>query len=211
MSGPIKFTGNYEDLSTDRGFQFKFYCELCGNGYMSSFKANKLGTAESVLRGASNLFGGILGRVADASTEVNRLVGGPAHDRALAEAGEEISPRFLQCKRCGQYRCQEICWNQDVGLCKSCAPIAETEEASIRAQHVSTQVQNDLFLEENERMSKKATVVAAKCPHCGGKTGGKKFCPECGKPTNAEAKICPQCGKRADPGAKFCGDCGGKL
>ena len=39
----IEFTGNYEDLSTDRGYQFKFYCEKCHNGYMSSFKASKLG------------------------------------------------------------------------------------------------------------------------------------------------------------------------
>src|SRR5256885_3214557 len=31
----IRFTGNYEDLSTDRGYQFKFYCEKCQNGYMS--------------------------------------------------------------------------------------------------------------------------------------------------------------------------------
>ena len=30
----IRFTGNYEDLSTDRGYQFKFFCEKCHNGYM---------------------------------------------------------------------------------------------------------------------------------------------------------------------------------
>ena len=34
----IEFTGNYEDLSTDKGYQFKFFCEKCGNGYMSSFR-----------------------------------------------------------------------------------------------------------------------------------------------------------------------------
>src|SRR6185436_3052587 len=41
----IEFTGNYQDLSTDRGYQFKFYCEKCGNGYMSTFKSSKLGLA----------------------------------------------------------------------------------------------------------------------------------------------------------------------
>ena len=33
----IPFTGNYEDLSTDRGYQFKFYCEKCGNGVFRDF------------------------------------------------------------------------------------------------------------------------------------------------------------------------------
>ena len=45
----VEFTGNYEDLSTDRGYQFKFYCEKCGNGYMSTFKASKMGMATSML------------------------------------------------------------------------------------------------------------------------------------------------------------------
>ena len=39
----IPFTGNYDDLSTDRGYQFKFYCEKCHNGYMSSFQTSKMG------------------------------------------------------------------------------------------------------------------------------------------------------------------------
>ena len=29
----IEFTDNYQDLSTAIGFQFKFLCESCGNGY----------------------------------------------------------------------------------------------------------------------------------------------------------------------------------
>src|SRR5947209_8089568 len=33
----IQFVKNYEDLSTDKGFQFKFYCDKCGNGFMSRF------------------------------------------------------------------------------------------------------------------------------------------------------------------------------
>jgi hypothetical protein len=30
--GKVDFTGNYDDLSTDRGYRFKFYCEKCGKG-----------------------------------------------------------------------------------------------------------------------------------------------------------------------------------
>ena len=32
MTTPIEFTGNYQDLSTESGFQFKFFCERCQNG-----------------------------------------------------------------------------------------------------------------------------------------------------------------------------------
>jgi hypothetical protein len=82
-------------------------------------------------------------------------------------------------------------------MCKQCAPIAEEEESAIRAEHVRTQVANDLFLEENRRMSAKGREVAEKCPDCGAPTLGKKFCPGCGKKLAAAPA--------------FCGDCGAKL
>ena len=31
------FTRNYNDLSTESGFQFEFFCDCCGNGYKSTF------------------------------------------------------------------------------------------------------------------------------------------------------------------------------
>ena len=34
------------------GFQFKFICERCNNGYMSSYQSNKIGMAVGFLRGA---------------------------------------------------------------------------------------------------------------------------------------------------------------
>ena len=46
----IEFTDNYEDLSTDQGFQFKFRCERCGDGFMSTFQTNALGVAGSLLQ-----------------------------------------------------------------------------------------------------------------------------------------------------------------
>jgi hypothetical protein len=33
----VPFVQNHDDLSTDRGYQFKFHCDKCGNGYMSRF------------------------------------------------------------------------------------------------------------------------------------------------------------------------------
>lgn len=204
---PIPFTGNYEDLSTDTGFQFKFYCERCRNGYMSSYQAHVVGVAGQLLQGASSLFGGLFSQGANASYHVQRLVGGPAHDAAMRKAVEEIRPLFHQCKNCGDWMCESVCWNPNANMCKNCAPVAHEAETAIRARHVETQVANDLFLEENKRMSEKGKEVAAKC-ECGAPTLGKKFCPECGKPTGAGTKFCPECGSKATPGAKFCPDCG---
>ena len=43
----IQFVQNYQDLSTDRGFQFKFHCDKCGNGYMTRFQTSTFGVAAS--------------------------------------------------------------------------------------------------------------------------------------------------------------------
>jgi hypothetical protein len=36
----IQFTRNHSDHSTDKGYQFEFFCDRCGNGFMSEFKAS---------------------------------------------------------------------------------------------------------------------------------------------------------------------------
>jgi len=206
----IEFTDNYQDLSTDQGFQFKFHCERCGDGFMSSFQTNTIGMAGSLLRGAGDLLGGIFGQAASGAYEVQRAVGGPQHDAALRAAVEEIKPLFRKCRRCGNWLCEKTCWNGTAQMCKQCAPVAEEEESSMRAEHVRTQVTNDLFLEENQRMSAKGKEVAAKCPDCGAPTLGKKFCPGCGKKLDAAAAFCVACGAKLSPGAHFCGECGAK-
>src|SRR6185295_15811797 len=135
----IEFTGNYQDLSTDRGYQFKFYCEKCGNGYMSTFKSSKLGLAASAASVASNLLGGIFGRVSDTAYEIQRAVGGPAHDAALKEAVAEIRPLFKQCTRCGRWVCGPVCFNERAGLCEYCAPDMDEEIASAQAEAAKQQ------------------------------------------------------------------------
>jgi len=206
----IEFTDNHEDLSTDQGFQFKFHCERCGDGFMSSFQTNTIGVTGSLLRGAGNMLGGIFGQAASGAYEVQRAVGGAQHDAALRAAVEEVKLLFRKCRRCGNWLCEQTCWNGTAQLCKQCAPIAEEEESSMRAEHVRTQVTNDLFLEENQRMSAKGKQAAAKCPDCGAPTLGKKFCPGCGKKLAAATAFCGACGAKLSPGTKFCGDCGAK-
>ncbi len=62
-------------------------------------------------------------------------------------------------------------------MCKGCAPVAEEEETSIRAIHVTTQVGNDVNIEEEARIIAKTKAVGAGCPKCGASTMGHNFCP----------------------------------
>src|SRR5512135_1279845 len=134
----IPFTDNYEDLSSNRGFQFN--CQKCGNGYMSSFQANTLGTAAAAANAAASLLGGIFGRAAAGAQALQSAVAGPQHDAALKAAVEEIRPKFKQCTRCGQWVCEPVCWNKKAGLCESCAPDLDEEIAAAQAQAAREQV-----------------------------------------------------------------------
>src|SRR5262245_54513054 len=99
----IPFTSNHTDLSSQRGYQFQFFCKKCGNGYMSTFQASKMGMAASAANAAATLFGGIFGRAAQSAQTLQSMVSGPAHDKALDEAVREIAPLFKQCTRCGSW------------------------------------------------------------------------------------------------------------
>jgi hypothetical protein len=209
MMARVEFTNNYQDVSTENGFQFKFFCECCGNGYMSSWKANTMGIAGSVLRGASQIFGGVFGRAAAGAYEIQNAVGGPAHDGALAEAVTEIKPLFVQCKRCGQWVCRDICWNGERSLCTKCAPILHREMASKQAEIAVEQATEKLRQrDQTEGVNFDATMVVH-CPKCGAEAQGGKFCPECGT-TLAPKTECSRCGARITSGAKFCPECGQK-
>lgn len=77
----IEFTSNYNDLSTDQGFQFEFNCNRCSTGYRTSFKPYTIGKISGALDTASSLFGGIFSH---AST-----IG----DRARTATGKRITTR----------------------------------------------------------------------------------------------------------------------
>src|ERR687890_2078444 len=130
----VQFVSNYDDLSTDRGYQFKFHCDKCGNGFMSRYQASTLGTAGSLLRAAGDIFGGWASSAGNSAYEVQRAVGGKAHDNALQKAVEEGKQHFHQCSRCGKWVCPEVCWNAKAGQCEECAPDYEEELASSHAQ-----------------------------------------------------------------------------
>ena len=203
----IPFTDNYQDLSSNRGFQFKFMCQKCGNGYMSTFQSNTLGTAAAAANAAASLLGGIFGRAASGAEALQAAVAGPQHDAALKAAVTEISPLFKQCTRCGQWVCEPVCWNKKAGLCESCAPDLDEEIAAAQAQAAKEQAVEKAKSVDYLAQRNLAQVAAAVCPKCGAKTQGGKFCPDCGAAISAKKK-CPSCGAEADGSPKFCPECG---
>lgn len=206
----IEFVQNYDDLSTDQGFQFRFRCNHCGNGYQSTFVPNKLGMAGGFLRAAGGLFGGMLGSAGNSAYEIQRAVGGTAHDHALQEAVQECKPLFTQCHRCGTWVCQQVCWNSSKGLCKQCAPILEEELASAQAQVAREQV-NTRVREFDQTGGIDVTAnTLVRCPSCGAETAGGKFCAECGANLHPKTE-CPSCHAKLAPNAKFCAECGERI
>ena len=203
----IPFTNNYQDLSSQRGFQFKFFCEKCGNGYLSTFQASKLGTAAAAANAAASLLGGFFGRAAHTAESLQAMVAGPAHDAALDAAVREISPLFKQCTRCGNWVCEPVCWNAKAGLCETCAPDLDEEIAAAQATAARDQAQEKARSVDYLGQRDLAQVVSVACPACGAKTQGGKFCPECGA-SIAPKRKCASCGAEADGTPKFCPECG---
>ena len=224
----IQFVHNYDDLSNDRGYQFKFHCDKCGNGFMTQFETSTIGMAESVLNVAGNFLSG-WGGAGNAAHEVERAVGGKLHDAALARAVETARPNFRQCARCGRWVCQQVCWNGQANLCNECAPNFETQMAASQAQAKVDAVRLQLGEKAGQTnyvggvdMSAGSVLSAqtaasntqdAKtlCGSCGADVGSAKFCPECGKPVvKAGPAFCPECGTKTT-GSKFCGNCGHRM
>ena len=225
----IQFVHNYDDLSTDRGYQFKFHCDKCGNGYMSTFETSVIGAASGLLRAASSFLGGWAGSAGNSAYEVQRAIGGKAHDAALAKAVEEGKLHFHQCSRCGRWVCPEVCWNEKAGQCEECAPNYEEEIASAHAQAkaqaareqlMQKAAQTDYVADINMKADSviastgKSSVVSTKgqfCPECGAQVGQAKFCPDCGTPIKPKKLACPACGFEPPNPVKFCPECGGKM
>src|SRR4051794_37128861 len=153
----IQFVSNHQDLSTDKGFQFKFNCDKCSNGYMSKFQPSMLGTAGSLLRAAGNLFGGWASSAGNSAYEVQHAVGGQAHDSAMQTAVEEGKQYFHQCSHCGKWVCPEVCWNDQANQCEGCAPRYEEEMAAVHAQAKAEAMRQQIY--EKARQTDYASEV----------------------------------------------------
>ena len=206
----INFVANYQDLSTDRGFQFKFFCDKCGNGYVSKFETSVTGVAGTALNTLGNFFGGILGRAASSAEGIRRLAQGKGHDEAFERAVGEARGFFKQCSRCGKWVCPEVCWNPKKGLCEECAPDLEEEIASAQATAQAEQVRQKLAATDLLKDVDVTKEMLVRCSSCNAQVKGGRFCPECGAKLDQQKK-CTNCGALAQPGAKFCPECGGKV
>ena len=212
MSSMIQFVANYDDLSTDKGFQFKFHCDQCRNGYMSRFQPNVVGIAGSLLQAASSLFGG-LGGAENAAYHIQRAVGGKAHDSALETAVAEGKQQFKQCTRCGHWVCPDVCWNHSAGLCEACAPDEKEElraqQALAASEQIRTKTREQDYTQNLDFLNRDALL---QCPNCHAKlAAGQKFCPGCGTPNPAaktQERFCTGCATALKPGQKFCAECG---
>jgi len=206
----IQFTRNYQDHSTDKGFQFEFFCDRCGNGFTSPFVPSATGMAASALRAAGGLFGGFLGSAGSSAYEIERMVLGPAHDKAYRDSVEEAKPNFSQCPKCAKWVCKATCWNQKRSLCYTCAPDVDTELAAAQAQETVDQIKEKLRHEDMTKDIEVTTEAVAFCPECGARTQGGKFCPACGKALRPKNE-CSKCGAKFELGSKFCPECGNKV
>ena len=111
------FTRNHNDLSTDAGFQFEFFCDCCGNGVKSTFaQSSTYGQrkkTERVGRLASTIGGFLGGKAGDLGWALERgsdFLGDrfseqspewrKEYERAFDAAQEEVRPLFRKCPSC---------------------------------------------------------------------------------------------------------------
>jgi len=215
------FTSNFADNSTEAGFQFTFYCDICGNGYKTKFIESKTHKKRGLFRGlgravslASSMAGKSgIGYNFERGTDIisERFQGmSPQwhreHEKAFEIAQNEAMRHFHRCPRCHKWVC-ELDWNEQAGLCVEDAPREAVEVAAARAEKMVEDIRakaetTQVFTGKIER---KQTI----CPVCGKPAGDGKFCTNCGAPLTLLK--CPKCGAMNPVGTRFCGECGTRL
>lgn len=214
MAKHIEFVNNYNDLSTDTGFQFEFMCNRCGSGFRTRFQASAVGMVSGALDTASSILGGVFGRAADLGERVRSASWQKARDDAFEAAVVEVRPHFVQCPRCNNWVCRQRCWNEKRGLCKGCAPDLGVEMSAAQASRSVEEVwAHAAMAEEDKKLGKEywRETIRATCPECEEPLASNaKFCPNCGAKLKA-ANHCTNCGSKLEPNAKFCGECGTKV
>ncbi|MDI6756388.1 MAG: zinc ribbon domain-containing protein [Endomicrobiia bacterium] len=215
------FTSNFADNSTDAGFQFTFFCDLCREGYKTKFVESKTHKKAGLLRGlgrAVSIGTSLLGkygtgytieRGADILTERYQGMSPDwhkEHEVAFELAQNEAKQHFHRCPKCKKWVCEND-WNEQEGLCVDDAPRVNVEVAAAKAQKAVQDIHEkaagtQVFTGEIES---KQTL----CSQCGKPAGEGKFCNNCGGPLDLIK--CPKCGAKNFVGTRFCGECGTKL
>lgn len=217
------FTRNYEDNSTDAGFQFTFYCDVCNDGFKSSFVEASTYKKGNGLRGLSRgigvlgqLVGGRLGDIGNTMERGGSILSErfegmspdwqKEHDKAFENAQAEAQEHFHRCHGCHQYVC-DVCYNEDEGLCTDCAPRQEIYVAKAKAEAMRRNID-----EAGESATVWKGTIESKmtvCPACGKPAGSGKFCNNCG--ASMELSVCKRCGAKNARSVKFCNNCGASM
>lgn len=217
------FTRNYADNSTSAGFQFTFYCDICNDGFKSSFvesETYKKGQLfRGIGRGASALggmFGGTLGNFGYTANRATDIIGErfeerspewhKEHEQAFITAQNEVRLYFHRCPSCNRHVCHH-CWNEEEGLCTDCAPRQDVYVAKARAEAMKRNIDaaGETATVWKGKIESKTTI----CPSCGKPAGSGKFCNNCG--ASLDLKTCPNCGAKNSQTVRFCGECGSAL
>jgi membrane protease subunit (stomatin/prohibitin family) len=214
------FTRNYQDDSSEAGFQFTFLCDICSDGYKTAFIQSKTYKKAGLWRGlgrAAQIGGQLTGHSSGysigqgADMMSDRFQGmtpewHKEHEQAFASAQNEVKSHFHRCPKCKQLVCDND-WNEEASLCVSCAPL---ESVEVAAAHASKMVE-DIQTKASTTQVFKGEINArqALCPKCKKPAGEGKFCSSCG--ANLALGKCPSCGAANAPSASFCNECGAKL
>ncbi|MHB8396595.1 MAG: zinc ribbon domain-containing protein [Thermoplasmataceae archaeon] len=205
------FTNNYQDLSNEQGFQFVFKCDVCGDGYKSTFIGSRTAKKKKLFNTIST-FGGFLNEGA----YMAGALGGQAYqtpawqkerEESFLQAQNEAMSHFHRCPRCHKYAC-DLDWNEEAGgLCTNDAPKVTSEIGAAKAQVTKDQIWQNAQGQKlyTGGLETQQTV----CPSCGKTSGAGKFCNNCGAALGM--KKCQKCGSENSPTTSFCGNCGTKM
>lgn len=215
------FTRNYEDNSTDAGFQFTFYCDICQDGYKTEFIESKTykkggllkGLARGVSIGASLLGAHNIGYNVERGADIfsERFEGmspewHKEHEAAFEIAQNEAKQHYHRCPRCKKWVCEDD-WNEQEGLCVECTPRMNVEVAAFKAQKMMKDI--EAAAENTTVFTGKIETKQTICPECGKPAGEGKFCVNCGG--SLVLVKCPNCGAKLQGGTRFCGECGTRI
>jgi len=118
----IEFTDNYEDLSDENGFRFRFFCERCDGDYVSDMQPCPRSEKSGLLANVGHIFAEATANGTDMSSDEEQM----HHDCALRTAVTQVQERFHQCPQCGEWVC-DTCWNRALLMCEKCAPSGDEE------------------------------------------------------------------------------------
>lgn len=215
------FTSNFADNSTEAGFQFTFYCDVCKEGYKTAFvesrtykKGKRMKNIGNLISAASYMTGNYRvghGVQRGSSTITERFRGmspdwHKEHQEAFERAQNEAKGHFHRCPRCQKYVC-ETDWNEQEGLCVQDAPRQNVEVAAARAGRMMENIREKS--RETQVFDGEIDSRQTLCPQCGKPAGEGKFCSNCG--FSLQLPECSRCGAKNQAGARFCGECGNRM